>query len=381
MENRNILCVDDEADVLFGFRRNLRSGFELELALGSEEGLNALKSGKKFAVILADMRMPGMDGIEFLSEAQKICPDSVRMMLTGNADLQTAMDAVNEGHVFRFLSKPCLPENLNRALEAGVRQYQLVIAEHELLRNTLLNSVQVLIDLLSMTSPAAFSRAIRIKELIMPVLSELGVANEWMYEMAAMLSQLGCVTIPTETIERAYRGEQLSSSEHKMFDAHPGIGKGLIAHIPRMEIIAEMIGRQREKYHGKYITKPQNKEEHIILGAELLHAAGDFELEMQKGHTSDAAVEILHSKPDKYNSHIVNLLAEHNVEHKHSHEVQVIPLSHLNEGMMLKEDLRVNNVLLVGKGQKVSETLLQRLENLWNHNIVDKKQMITVVSL
>src|SRR5713226_8642213 len=101
-----ILCVDDDAHILAAYQRQLRKQFEIDVAQGGEQALESIVSRGPYAVVLSDMRMPGMNGIQFLCRAQEIAPNSVRMMLTGNADQQTAMDAVNEGNIFRFLTKP-----------------------------------------------------------------------------------------------------------------------------------------------------------------------------------------------------------------------------------------------------------------------------------
>jgi len=117
--NESILCVDDEPCVLQAYQRALRKHFIIEVAFGGEEALKTIAQKGPYAVIVADMRMPGMNGIQLLVKTREIAPHTVRMMLTGNADQQTALDAVNEGHIFRFMTKPCPPELFAKALEAG----------------------------------------------------------------------------------------------------------------------------------------------------------------------------------------------------------------------------------------------------------------------
>ncbi|NIQ03497.1 MAG: response regulator, partial [Nitrospinaceae bacterium] len=94
-----------------------------------------------FAVVVSDMRMPDMDGIQFLSRVREHYPQTVRMMLTGYADVKTAMNAVNEGNIFRFMTKPCPPEVFEKVLSAGIEQYRLITAERDLLERTLKGSV------------------------------------------------------------------------------------------------------------------------------------------------------------------------------------------------------------------------------------------------
>ncbi len=106
MSASRILFVDDDPNILSAYQRNLRKRFPISTALNAEQGLELLQSEGPFAVIVADMQMPGTNGIQFLRKAREKAPDSVRLMLTGNADQKTAMDAVNEGHVFSILNKP-----------------------------------------------------------------------------------------------------------------------------------------------------------------------------------------------------------------------------------------------------------------------------------
>jgi len=197
-----ILCVDDDENILKGFRRQLRGQFELETATSGQEGLELFKRKGPFAVVVSDMRMPMMDGIEFLSRVREANPDSVRIMLTGNADMQTAIDAVNEGNIFRFLTKPCSSDELAKAINAGIEQYRLINAERELLQKTLTGSIKMLTDILSMVNPAAFSRASRLRRLVGRLAAEMKLPNLWQYELAAMLSQVGCLTLLPETLER-----------------------------------------------------------------------------------------------------------------------------------------------------------------------------------
>src|SRR5262249_53231752 len=123
-----ILFVDDDASILTAFQRNLRKQFALDVAIGGSEALRAMSAKGPYAVLVADMQMPEMNGLEFLKKAEEISPQTVRIMLTGNADQKTASDAVNLGHVFRFLTKPCSTEELAATLKAGLEQYLLVIA-------------------------------------------------------------------------------------------------------------------------------------------------------------------------------------------------------------------------------------------------------------
>src|SRR5450631_170470 len=150
---RRILCVDDEPNVLHAIERQFRKRFEITIALGPDLALREIAERGPFAVVVSDLRMPGMDGVQFLARVRQISPDTVRIMLTGEADFSAAIEAVNQGNIFQFLSKPCPAEMLGRALDAALEQHALIMAERELLERTLTGSVEVLSEILSLVNP------------------------------------------------------------------------------------------------------------------------------------------------------------------------------------------------------------------------------------
>lgn len=129
-----VLLVDDDPNVLSGYRRQLGRRYRLLTAAGGDEALALLDGEANVAVVVADMRMPKMNGVQLLTEVEKRRPDAVRMMLTGNVDQETAVEAVNRGHVFRFINKPAPVEQVIEALEAALTRYRLTRAEREVVR-------------------------------------------------------------------------------------------------------------------------------------------------------------------------------------------------------------------------------------------------------
>jgi DNA-binding NtrC family response regulator len=126
--NRRVLFVDDEPAVLVGIKRNLRNDFEIETETDPRKALATLDPTQPYAAIVADMRMPGMDGVEFLHEVKKISPLSVRLMLTGDTARQTSIDALNRAGVFKLVAKPCEAELLRQIVELAVRQHEIEVA-------------------------------------------------------------------------------------------------------------------------------------------------------------------------------------------------------------------------------------------------------------
>lgn len=370
MKSEKVLLVDDEQEILDTLKRLHKREFKIDIALEATKGLEAVATQGPYAVIVSDMRMPGMDGIQFLSKVKKIAPDSVRIMLTGNADMDTAVDAVNEGNIFRFLTKPCSPEKFSKTLEAGIEQYHLVIAERELLEKTLSRSIKVLIDILSMVNPAAFSRAARIRTYVKHVSSKFKLKNAWKYELAAMLSQLGCVTLPPDIIDKYYSGQSLSKDEQKMLASHPSVGRELLERIPRLESIALMIEKQEKPFSEYQTSLPPEKRNEVDIGAQMIKAAIDFDKLVSRGDKFESVSETLLGKPDECDREIV--LAIRSIEVKTSRKAsRMIKIADLSEGMTLDEDIIANNKLLVApKGIEITYPLSWKLKNFWRNGLI-----------
>ena len=375
-----ILFVDDEPNVLEAYQRSLRKEFEIETATGGADGLIALASQGPYAVIITDMRMPGMDGVEFLARAKEKSPDSIRIMLTGNADQQTAIDAINEGAIFRFLTKPCPPTVLAHAIRAGLRQYQLVTAEKELLNKTLSGSIHILTDLLSLVNPTAFGRASRVRRLVKQITTILKVENAWQVEIAAMLSQVGCITIPEETLWRVYSGHSLNSEEVKMVQAHPQIGHDLIQHIPRLEGVAEIIAYQEKLFNGGGVPYDNRRGYEIPLGARILKLALDYDKLAESRLDSYQALEEIRERHNWYDPEIIPAL-ELALKNEVRYELKLVRIDELTPDMLLAEDIKsVKGMLLLTKGQEVTRSLCMRLKNFRDGGaIVEPLQVLVPV--
>jgi len=296
--NRKILFVDDEENVLRAFERNLHPHFEIATAVGPAAGLSAIAGHGPYAVVISDLRMPGMDGIQFLTAVGKEYPDTVRLIISGNADLQAAIAAVNEGSIFRFLTKPCRAETLRGAIDGALKQYRLVTAERELLEHTLSGSISVLIELLSEVSPPAFSRTSRIRRYVRRMAEQLELPDLWEFDLAALLSQIGCIGIPVQILEKLHAGTALTAEERTTFASHPSIGQRYLAGIPRLEGIAEIIGYQMTPYGELCGLKISDR---VRLGAQILMAAIRLDEMVCRGDSPASALKSMSECRGIYN--------------------------------------------------------------------------------
>lgn len=361
--NERILCVDDEPNILQAYQRTLRKQFAIDVAAGPQEGLDAMQRGAPYAVVVADMRMPGMNGVEFLAEVKRISPATVRIMLTGNADQQTAVDAVNRGQVFCFLNKPCPPEQLARALTDALTQYRLQVAERELLSKTLGGAVKMLVEVLSMLRPQAFARATLVRQLARSVCAELNVENAWAVEMAATLAQIGCIGVPEEILAKVYVGQPLSAAENDVFRRHPRIGHELIRNIPRMEEVAEIVGYQEKLYDGRGFPDDYRHGEEIPLGARILKLVTDWVLLTSSGLAPEMALAVIHERRGWYDPSVMAAL-KRVLAIEEAHVIREVRVHELEDGMVVAEDISsLHGTLLCAKGQEINPGVRHRLRN------------------
>jgi response regulator RpfG family c-di-GMP phosphodiesterase len=358
-----ILCVDDDPNILAAYSRSLRKMFELVTANSGIEGMEKIKNGGPFAVIVSDMQMPGMDGIQFLTEAKELAPEATRIMLTGQGDLKVAMNAVNEGSIFRFLTKPCPPDDLAKALWAGLEQHNLIIAEKLLLERTVKGAVKVLSDVLSMVNPTAFGRASRVRRLVRQLCSQMAKPLNWKIELGSMLSQIGCVIVPEGTLEKVFSGRTLLTQEHRMFASHPLVGRDLLKKIPRLEEVSEIIGYQEKRFNGSGIPNDDKGGNKIPLGSRFLKVANDYDTLTNSGLTPAESFNEMLRRDGWYDPEIMSALRAI-LDMEISYQVTRVNIDQMTTSMILAEEVRgESGTLLIANGQEVTKSLLLRLRN------------------
>lgn len=329
-----ILLVDDEPHVLEAYHRNLHRRFNLELAQGADSAILALEEHGPFAVVVSDMRMPGRSGVELLEEVRARFPEAIRIMLTGNADQQTAVDAVNRGSVFRFLNKPCSPQDLALSLEAGLRQFQLVAAERELLEETLTGAVKVLTEMASLKEPIRFELVSATRDLALAVAERLRLDSTWMLEVAILLAPLGSLCprpVADSMVQRdpfhPFTGEELELSA-KMIEA-----------IPRLEPAAHILRCLPMHFDGSGPNPGSRFGEAIPLESRILFAALAFTAIHKQRHHAGVAMEELKRRSGWFDPVVLTTLAERVAPDLAAKNVTVTPLLNLREGDELAQDL------------------------------------------
>ncbi len=360
--NRRVLLVDDEQNVLLGYTRILRKHAEVVTASGAVTGLQALVHQGPFAAVVADYQMPEVDGIEFLKRVQKSSPETTRMMLTGQTDLNVAMQAVNEGHIFRFLTKPCPYDVLTRSLDDAFRQYQLVTAEKELLEKTLKGSIKILVDLLALARPELFMRTTALTPLVRKV-TERMCGSQNVTELALMFSRLSYLILPPQIVTDLQNGVSSADIETQtVIDQQPQAVRRMLLQIPRLEEVAEVVGYLRKKFDGGGQPADGASGDQIPLAARILRAILDFDDLKARGMSEVQAFQSLLARYGTYDPKVLEALkAEIELSHDGFDLVKVC-VEELEPGMVMADNVvTVNGVILLREGIELTELFLQRI--------------------
>ncbi len=362
-----VLFVDDDENILSSFKRQFHNKFNMLFAKSGAKGLDIIENEGPVALVVSDYRMPEMNGADFLFKVRERFPNTVRIMLTGQADIEAMVKIINEGRIFRFLTKPCPPELMRKNIEDGLEQYRLLMAEKIILEQTLSGSIKVLTDILALISPQAFSRASRIRRIVQEFVDKMQVKNPWQLEIAAMLSQIGCVTVPDYVISKVYNNKDLLPNEFSMFQNHPKVGSEMIANIPRLKLVAKIIQYQEKLYNGQGVPKDGMAGEDIPLGARILKLGLDFDTLVQSGSKRETIMEIINQrvKLGWYDERLVKVL-EKPVTRRKKFISSEVTITKLNDSMILADDLfnKRGTILLGSKGQEITKSFIYRLINI-----------------
>jgi CheY-like chemotaxis protein len=332
-----------------------------------------------YSVVVSDMRMPIMNGAEFLGKLRERFPDTVRILLTGYTDLDAAIQAINQGNIFRFLTKPCDTEVLATTITAGIELYRLITAERELLEKTLMGSIKALTDVLSAASPATFGRSIRVAHCVRQILAKVALPSPWCIEAASTLSQLGCITLESELMQRAYAGATLTEEEQANFNAHPSAAMEILKNIPRLESTSWIIGQQlkREIPEAESSLSPFSAAE-LTRAAKLLKLAVAFEHLRDKYPAKGAALLRIRERRQEFEPGLIDALSDF-TPLEAMKQLRKVSTSRLLAGMVLDQEIKNGQgVLLVAKGQELTSALIMRLENHARAGSINKEVMAFV---
>ncbi len=249
-----ILMVDDDANILASYQRILRPHFNIHTALGGKAALAAFKEQGEFAVVISDIKMPSMTGVELLEKIKKKYPETIRMVLTGYADLELAIRVVNKGDIFRFLTKPCDSDDLMAAIDAGLTQYTMAKATQELaivkrLKEGLEGTLQAFTRLVEFRDPYTAGHMERTSDLAVRIAERIQLAPDKIQglKLAARLHDIGKIAVPAGILNKP---GTLNDAEFALIKTHSLVGSDIFNTLKTDWPISRIIEEHHERIDG-----------------------------------------------------------------------------------------------------------------------------------
>ena len=354
-----VLFVDDEPEVLSSFLSILKIHYDISTSDNPVEAVSIVKNNGPFSVVVSDYRMPKMNGVELLSEIMKIEKNTTRILLTGYSDFQAIVQAINNGNIYRYLTKPIVIEQLINNIDDGIRQYNLLKSEKELLEKTLKGSIKLLIDLLSVSNTKSFVRVSRVKNIVKRLASKLNYEPMWEAEIAVMLSEIGLVGVPFDIVDKKERRLPLTPEEIKIYNNHPKIGSELIKNIPRLENIARAIEYQSVSNFTDFDPSEIDSNKALML-SQIITVAKIYDKISDAGLSHLDAIDYL-NKRKNFSPHIIKLLEIEfdDRDISRSASIESVFIEDLKEDMILADDIVDNfGMILYAKGKELSDMIL-----------------------
>jgi response regulator RpfG family c-di-GMP phosphodiesterase len=259
----------------------------------------------------------------------------------------------------------------------------LIQAEKDLLEKTLSGSIKLLTDILSMTDPQAFGRAQRLREEVRAVAAWFKAPQTWELELGAMLSEIGHVAIPPQVLGKARNGDPLSVVEQDMIARAPALGAELLANIPRLETVAEIVRYQHKNFDGAGFPADRTQGENIPIGARILRVLSDLIDFEAKGKPRGRALQAMQQEPGRYDPKVLEAVAscfDVYLESTGAAQSRPKPFKDLAVGDVLVADLRtIDGTLLVTRGNCITALLLQKLVNFAELSGIEEPVHVRVI--
>jgi response regulator RpfG family c-di-GMP phosphodiesterase len=412
MTDHTLLFVDDEPNILQALERLFwEEDYTILTAASGAEGLDCLEN-VKIALVISDQRMPQMDGVEFLRQVKERSPDTIRLLLTGYADINATIAAINDGEVYRYLVKPWNDEELklvvrqaleqfalraenerlhrlteeqnaqlrqwNETLEEQVRertaqieqQKQQLALLYRQVRTSFLNATRMVSGLLHAYDRGLGEHARRVAQFVHRWGQSLGLPAEELelLEVAAIFHDLGKVGWPAGLSQR--RPEQMTPETLATYRKHPVIGQALVSQDEQFEEVGRLIRHHHEAWDGSGFPDGL-RGERIPRGARILaladaldHCLNDRMVGLRSGSPVQRVQdEMGQERGKRFDPALVEaLLQEISRPTTGTHRERRLRFSDLRPGMVLSRDLYASSGrLIIARDRLLTETLLNRI--------------------
>lgn len=364
-----VLIINGEPGAIAACLGSLRKHFDVDIVNTGEAGLRLLRDHGSYAVMAVHLHVLGANGLQLLARARELVPDSVRVLLTDNPGQRTVTDALNTGAIFRFVATPCSSEILTATLDAAVQQHRLITAERDLLEKTLSGSIRLLTEILTIIDPVSFGRGQSLRDAMRAFGRYLQIENTWDLELTALLSQIGCVTIPPEVLHKVRSGSPLSGRERDLVARVPEFGANLLANIPRLETVAQAVRYQGKHFDGTGCPADEIAGEDIPVASRILKVLSDLHELESAGKPKHRALDEMRQQTGCYDPRILDA-AQACFEiclpppGQPPCEDRAMLVHDLYAGLLLMADIKTRDgILIVKSGTQLGGALLERLRN------------------
>lgn len=348
-----ILCVDDEPALVEALRRHLDPEYDVCVAYSGTEAMARLGGERTFSAIVSDMRMPGMDGVTLLKEAALLHPRTSRILLTGQADLPSAITAINEGRLFRFLLKPCGKDMMLKAVADGVRQFELLQAERELLEQTLRQSLGAMAEALSLVVPTAAQPFLKVRRLARDLCKKLHIDDAWEVEIACMFSHIATLTLRDEVLGDLVHNKDRDPQTLRPLSQGNVVAQRLTAQIPRLGTVRDLL-----RGAGRL---DRSKSEQFDLAVWIVNVCAEYGRCLAAGMGAANALSFVQSKAVEVPERLKEVLGSITQPTQASND-RIVLFQDLRPGMTLVEAVYMSDgVLLVPADSEVTNPLIEQL--------------------
>jgi len=363
-----ILVVDDTPENIDLLQEILAPTY---LVRAATSGLRALEIACGAAppdLILLDIMMPGMDGYQVLQRLRKdeIAKHIPVLFVTTLTEMESEERGFELG-CQDYLAKPVNAVLVRARVKTHLEQYRLLRTERELLEKTLKGALAMALEMLSLLDPVSFEVARRMGELAERLARKLKMESPWELDLAAVLSQIGAVTIPEPVLAKVRAGTVLTTAERDMFSRIPEIGYNLIRNIPRMEQVAELVYYSQKNYNGTGFPPDAVAGDDIPLGARILRVAFDFLVQVPLTGSPARAVNEMLTRASWYDQTVLLALKEvlHDLAREERPAPAPITLAQLRPGQMLAEPAAsVDGRIFIQTGTVLGVSHIEKLRNI-----------------
>jgi ActR/RegA family two-component response regulator len=355
-----VLFVDDDVALLKSIQRNICFDYDLSIAESGQQGLDLIRQNGPFSVIVTDMRMPIMDGIQFINEARKIAPDAIFLMLTGNQDVDTSIKAVNQGQVFRFLTKPCETADIKTAINVAHRQFELVQTEKELLHKTFVGSISLMMDVVESVHPNTLQQAQRIDATMRVCEEALGFTGNWEFRLVGRVCLVGFTLMPCDEQVKLQQLGPDDPESQLLLEKMAQTSSRLLGRIPRLERVTTILRKQATADCAAFQGPLEGNNPELC--AILLRTAMYWCNLIYHGLSPNEALrEILQVLPG-IPQPVQEALLELDTPSADRHPVEVHH-GDLAEGMVLYDDLlSEDGALLLRSGRRLTQSVIEKMK-------------------